>query len=144
MERDDYRMKDSLLDWWPVIASISGWVVTSAIQWTMLKTRLNGLGGRVRKVEASCEAQGAQMDKLERDLSEFRGEARSTSDRLSRVEKGIADVGDAVTNGNLALGSQLNELMRAITKSDKETSNRLVRIETVQQIEKKIGPIPVE
>lgn len=131
-------------DWWPLLVVILGWIITAAMQWTTLKNKINGLGGRVRRVEESCAASGGRMDRFEKELSEYRNDARSASNRLSHVDKGVSDLAETVRDGNIALGVQLGEINKTIAAMDKNLGNRLTRVETVQKIEQKIGPIPTE
>lgn len=135
---------NALKDWWPLFVVVAGWIVTAAVQWTNTKNKLNGLGGRVRKVEESCSASGGRMDRFERELSEYRRDAADTSKGLARVEKGVEDLGDSINQGNLQIGSQLHSMEKSMQEKDVRTQVRLTRIETVARIEDKLGPIPTE
>lgn len=108
------------------------------------RSDLNGLGGRVGSVEASCNETGGRMSRFEKELSEYRAEARDASSRMVRVEKGVEELKETIRDGNTAIGVQLIELSKAVTTMDKNTANRLVRLETVTAIEKKIGPLSQE
>lgn len=135
---------NALKDWWPFVVLILGWLVAATIQWTNTKNKLNGLGGRVRKVEESWATAGGRMDRFERELSEYRRDAQDSAKGLARVEKGIEDVHDSVNQSNLQLGTQLHTIEKLIEAKDKSSSVRLTRIETVQRIEEKVGPLPTE
>lgn len=119
------------------LAIIIGWVIT----WQKLVSKVNGLGGRVKRVEDNCQAQGGRMDRFERELAEYRADARGALERMARVEKGVDDTREEVQQGNIALGSQLHSIERLITDKDTRTQTRLVRLETVNKLERKLGPL---
>lgn len=131
-------------DWWAIVIVILGWIITATVHWTRTTQKLNGLGGRVKRVEESCSATGGRMDRFEKELSEYRRDAQDASKGLARVEKGVEDVHEAINQGNLQLGSQIHAMEKAIQEKDVRTQVRLTRIETVTSIEKKIGPLPTE
>lgn len=106
------------------------------------RAELDGVGARVTAVEGSCSESKGRMDRFEKELAEYRGDARNAADKLSRVEAEVKTVAEAVRDGNIALGVQLTELNKSIQTMDKNTTNRLVRLETVTAIEKKVGPLP--
>lgn len=148
----------TLKDWGAIIASILVWIFTLGAVWARLNSKidqnkialddkaskgdLNGLGGRVGAVEGTCSETSGRMDRFERELSEYRTDAREAANLGARTEKAVEDLNDAIQNNHLALGTQLHGIEKLIQEKDKSTSNRLVRIETLQAIEKKIGPIP--
>lgn len=134
----------SFLDWWPVWTQTLLWVIAGAVAWTKMREQVNGLGKRLSVVEADCERRDGRMESLEKALTEYRGDSQRAVQGLAKVEKGVDALQETINNGNLAIGVQLHSIERSISDKDKETSNRLVRIETVQRIEQKIGPIPTE
>ncbi len=131
-------------EWWPLILIVLGWIITGAVGWTKITTKVNGLGGRVTATENAAATEKGRLDRMERELSEYRRDARDAANGLSRVEQGMKDVADKIAEGNLSIGSQLHNLKDMINDKDAKVQNRLVRIETVQQIEAKVGPIPTE
>lgn len=133
-----------LKDWWGLAVVLLGWVVAAAFGWAKIMERVNGLGGRVTTVETHDAAQDGRMDRMERELTEYRADAADAAKGQARVEKAVENLDDNVTQGNIQIGSQLHGIERLIESKDKETSNRLVRLETVAQIEKKLGPLPVD
>lgn len=148
------------LDWWPVLLVVLGWIVTATMQWTNLNNKikqnaddiqekasleqLNGMGQRVEGIKNDCANQTGRMDRFEREVNELRQLAQGASDKMTRVDKGVADLSDTVRDGNIALGVQLGDLTKSIHLMDKNLGNRLTRVETVQKIEQKIGPLPTE
>lgn len=135
----------TLKDWWPLVAAIVGWIIVGSVGWTKMVGKVNGLGGRVKKVEEAGSASSAEVKALSAQLSEYRGDAKEANARMSRLEKGVEELHEEITQGNIGLGSQLSEISKSLTKMDKDISGRLVRVETVVEIEKKIGkPIPTE
>lgn len=131
-----------LKDWLELIGLVVVWIVAAVIQWARQNNKINGLGRRVKKVEEDCSGGGGRLTRIEHDLAEYRRDVLDANSRLGRVEKAVEDVGEAVTQGNIALGVQLHGIEKLIQETNLKTSNRLVRIETVQQVEKKVGPIP--
>lgn len=131
-----------LKDWVELGALIVAWIFAAAVLWTRQNSKINGLGRRVRTVEDSCSAMGGRMESLEREMAEHRRDVQEANRRLGYVEKAVENVGEAVRDGNTALGVQLHGIEKLITETDKRNSNRLVRLETVTKIEQKVGPIP--
>jgi chromosome segregation ATPase len=130
-----------LNDWLVLGVLAVGWIVSLTTLWNKTTTKVNGLGGRVRKVEDQCSATGGRMDRFERELAEYRRDAQDAVGRLGRLEKAVEDVIETVNQGNLQLGSQLHGIERLINEKDGANRERLVRLETVSAIEKKIGPL---
>lgn len=133
-----------VLDWWPLIAAIVGWIILAAVGWTKMTDKVNGQGGRIKKVEDACAQAGGRMDAFEKQLSEYRRDAQDSARGLARVEKGQDDLHEAVNQGNLQIGSQLHGIEKLIEQKDVRTQVRLTRIETVAKIEEKIGPLSTD
>lgn len=147
-------------DWFLFGVIILGWVFTGGMLWSRLNAKidrnkeelekkasveqLNGMGLRVESIKGDCSENQGRMDRFEKELAEYRQEARTASDRMAVVGKGVEDLKDTVQQGVLDLGSRLSEVNKSLVAMDKANSNRLTRLETVSMIEKKIGPIPTE
>lgn len=131
-----------LKDWLELAALVVLWIVAATVQWSRQNNKINGVGSRVKKVEEKCSETAGRMTRMEQDLAEYRRDVLEANSRLGRVEKAVEDVGESVRDGNVVLGAQLHKIEQLINDKDRQTSNRLVRIETVVQVEKKVGPIP--
>lgn len=147
-------------EWILFVASLLAWAFSLGVIWTKLNGKidsntketekkasieaLNGFGTRVTNTEGECSKHAGRMDRFERELGEFRAETRSVTESLARIETSVKDQTDVITNGNLATGVTLDSIKKDITAMDKNLGNRMTRVETVQQIEKKIGPIPTD
>lgn len=96
--------------------------------------QLNGMSGRIDGVKQDCATYNGSMMEFRRELGEYRQEARESTSVLNRIEQ-----------SNLEIAARLSELSKNITTMDKANSNRLTRLETVVQVEKKLGSsIPTE
>lgn len=95
--------------------------------------QLNGMSGRIESVKQDCATYNGSMTEFRRELSEYRQEARESTSILNRVEQ-----------SNLEIASRVAELNKSIVAMDKATSNRLIQLETLTRIEKKVGPIPTD
>jgi chromosome segregation ATPase len=131
-------------DWMLLGGMVVSFIITTTIAYQKLIAKINGMGGRVKKVEEACSATSGRMDRFERELAEYRRDAQDAVGRMSRVEKGVDALNDNIQQGNITIGSQLHAIEKLIQEKDKSTSNRLVRMETLQQVEKKLGPIPID
>lgn len=148
-------------DWVLFTGGVLVWAFTAGMMWNKLNTKiaenttelekkatqadLDGLGGRVKKVEENCSTSDGRMDRMERELGEYRRDATDAARTAARVEKGVEGLHEEIQQGQLATGVHLSEIKQLIQENDKNTSNRLVRLETVQQIEKKLGqPLPTD
>lgn len=123
-------------------AMLLGWIVSLTILWTKMVGKVNGLGGRVKKVEDSCSNNVGRMDRFERELAEYRRDTIESNKQVGRVEKSVDDLREEIQQANLGLGSQLAAISQSINKMDKNISNRLVRVETLTRVEAKLGPLP--
>lgn len=129
--------------------TISNWLTLGgmAVSWALaaiathyrLVGKINGVGSRVTSLEKSCSKQDGAFGALEKQVATHSADQKAVHERLGRVEKAIEAVNETVRDGNLALGTQLHGIEKLIEAKDKDSSNRIVRLETVQQIEKKIG-----
>lgn len=128
---------------------------TAGVIWTKLVSRidanskllekkasleeLNGFGIRVSRLESECATRDGRMDHMEKELIEYRRDASDAGKAASRVEKSVEDLRGELQQGNLVTGSHLAEIKTLLQANDKASSNRLVRLETITQIEKKLG-----
>lgn len=128
-----------LKDWVVLVVTIGGYLVSSTVVWMKLTSRVNGLGRRVKEGEESQAVMQGRMDRIEKELGNYRHDVQDTVSRLGRVEKAVEDVVEAVNQGNLQLGSQLHGIEKLIHEKDGRMRERIVRIETIAQIEKKLG-----
>lgn len=135
---------EAIKQWALFIGGCLVYAFTLGAIWTKLVTKVNGLGGRVKKVEESCNTVSAEIKALTANLVEYRADAKEAISKMGRVEKGLDKLQDEVVQGNLQIGSTLAELSRAVSKIDKDISNRLTRVETLAQVEKKLGPMPTD
>lgn len=135
-------LPDRLTEWLGVLALIVGWTAAASIAWQKLLDKINGLGGRVEKVEALVNVHEGRMDAAEKEISEYRRDLKENAANLGRLEKAVESLSEDIRSGNIALGSQLHAIEKLIQDKDLRTQKRLVRLETVNEIEKKIGIIP--
>lgn len=131
-------------DWWPLYVVILGWIVTAAVGWTKMTSKVNGQGSRVQTNADDLKTLAGTVARMERELTEYRRDASDAARGLARVEKGVDDIHETINQSNLQLGSQLNGIEKLINEKDSRTQIRLTRIETVGKIEEKIGPLPTE
>lgn len=134
----------SFLDWWPVWTQSIIWLVILVIAYQKLVDKVNGQGERITENKASLDKTEGRVDRMEREMLEYRRDAQDAARGLARVEKGVEGLSDNVQQGNLGLGSLIHEVERKIDDKDRRTQVRLTRIETVAKIEEKIGPLPTD
>lgn len=128
-----------LKDYVSLIIELLVFIISGTIAWNRLTSKVNGLGGRVKRVEESCANSAGRMDRFERELADYRRDASDAVSRMGRVEKGLEMLAEEISNGNLGIGSQLHNIEKLIGEKDLETQKRLVRIETISRIEQKLG-----
>jgi hypothetical protein len=144
MERyGDRKMSPSDLKEWALFAGVLlAQAFALGVVWTKIITKVNGLGGRVKKVEDNVTTGTARTDAMEKMLAEFSRDTKETSNHLARVEKGMDTLKEEIQQNFIGLGSTLNEINKALHKIDKDVNTRLVRVETIMKIEEKFGPLP--
>jgi hypothetical protein len=123
---------NELREWVLLGVMAVGWLVSIAVMWTKLVNKVNGLGGRVDKTEETCSTHGGRSERMEREIAEHRRDVHDAIANMARVEKGVGDLKDEVTNGNLAIGVQLHAIEKLMNETAMSTTNRLVRLETIQ------------
>lgn len=118
--------------------------MTAIVHHQKIIHKINGLGIRTKATELTTTANTNEIDHVRQELRDYRRDTQDAITRMGRVEKGMEGIHDEVTSMNLGLGQQLHNLGQLINDKDTKTQVRLTRIETLQQTEKKIGPIPLD
>lgn len=134
----------SFLDWWPVWTQTLVWLVAFVVAWTKLVGKVNGQGGRITTVSRAVATLEGTVERHDKELFEHRRDTQDLNRGMGRLEKGITDVMEAVNQGNLQLGSQVQNLEKSVGDKDLKTQLRLRTLEVVGRIEEKIGALPTE
>lgn len=135
----DAFLPSTLKDWLAVLVVLA--TFTTAL-WRIsvkLTLKINGLGGRVKKVEESCNTITAHHELFSDELRESRAERTRMTERMGAVEQGQKDQHEVLQTIKLDIISHINEVRRIIEDGNSKTRERLVRLETMMEIERKIG-----
>lgn len=112
-------------------------IITAAVTWTKLTTRVNGLGGRVKKIEEQQANTIGRQDAAERQLAEVRAVATDVHARLGKVEGRVEGVDAHITEFKLELFQKLSD-MQQITSAE-QTETRLTFLEKNAMLRERIA-----
>lgn len=132
----------SAREWIIFGALVAGWIVVGAVGWQRILDRVNGLGRRVKTIEDKETSATGRMDRMEKELAEYRRDTSELKDRVSRIEKGQDQIHEEIRDSNTSLGVQLQNIQMMIRDQDTRVQLRLQRLEITTQVERKVGPIP--
>jgi hypothetical protein len=114
-------------DWAVFIGGVLLWVFSLGVVWTKTTTKVNGLGGRLKKVEDGCAKETGRVDRIEREVDRISQDSNSVHERLGRVEKGVEGVNDHLTEIKVDMGGHLSEIKQLILTKDSDMKQLLAR-----------------
>lgn len=132
---------DTLGEWLSAVGILVGWIIAASIGWQKVLDKINGLGERVSRVESKADVAEGRMDGFEKLIAEYRHDLKEAFGQMGRLEKAVDNLNDSIREGNIGLGSKLHEIETLFRDKDLRTQKRLVRLETLTDIEKKAGPL---
>jgi hypothetical protein len=100
---------------------------TAIVTWTKLTSRVNGLGGRLKKVEDGCAKENGRVDRIEREVDRISMDSNAVHERLGRVEKGVEGVNEHLTEIKVDMGGHLSEIKQLILAKDSDMKQLLAR-----------------
>lgn len=129
--------------------TLEGWVVllfaavgSLAVYWrshSVLMTRINGVGGRVAALETSDAEKKEQLRQQDKQITLLQAGFADMVGRLARVEKAIDHTDEHVTKSTAEILAALSEFQVSITEDIAGNRERIVRLETISEIERKLG-----
>lgn len=119
-------LKD-LRDWAIFFGGVLIWVFSLGVVWTKTTSKVNGLGGRLKKVEDGCAKETGRVDRIEREVDRISIDSNSVHERLGRVEKGVEGVNDHLTEIKIDMGGHLSEIKQLILTKDGDMKQLLAR-----------------
>lgn len=134
----------TLSEWLTIVALVGTWVGTAIVLWNRTMTKVNGLGGRVKKTETSCTEHETRIDKLEGGITEARFGRERLAEQATRIETQVNAIREDLQQHHLEIGTRLYNLEQGIALSNTKVQVRLTRLETVTRIEQKLGPLPLD
>lgn len=129
-------------EWALFVFLVIGWVVSATTIWNKLIERVNGLGSRVAVLKTAYSETEGKVERIEREILGYRSDAHNVASALGRVERASDEIAHKIEESAKQLDSRIYNLEKLINEKDTRARERLVRLETVAAIEKKIGPIP--
>lgn len=124
-----------LKDWVYIIITVGGLIFTFG----RMTAKLNGLGERVNTINTSCTQIGVRQEELSREQESSRADRARIHERLGSVEKQGESLRDTLTDVKVDIIAHIDEVKRVMMESDGRIRERVVRLETVSEIERKIG-----
>lgn len=129
-----------------ILFTITVVVTTASVAaiWTRLKAQVNGLGGRLRKVESCNDQLETTVERTSQDVAKLDNKINGINDRVDRTEESLQRLDSHVTEMRLEVLSHLGEIKQLIITKDAETrqvfSDKFTSIrERVARVEEKNG-----
>lgn len=129
--------------------SLEGWIVVTAaivgVPWAFWKgyssllDKINGVGSRVGSLEKKDNEREGKMQAMETTLGNVSSDIGGIRERLARVEKGVEGTNEHITEMKLEILGAIGDLKQNALREEGKVRERIVRLETVQDIEKKLG-----
>lgn len=126
-------------DWVMIIGGTLAWVFGLGVIYQRFIGKLNGLGGRVGELERKSAEYDGILRTQQGLLTDAARLQQDTSSRLGRVEHSIDSTEISVKNVERQVLEGFAAMRELLLENGAKIRERIVRIETVQEIEKKIG-----
>lgn len=123
-------LPDTLQGWLVIIGLLLTWAGTVWTIWTRQTARINGLGGRVKRIEEECKERDGRVSRLEDELTEYRRDREITSKEMGELKASLNATNEHMTEMKLELAGHMGEIKSLIVEKDASTRERLARIET--------------
>lgn len=81
-----------LLDWWPVVTSVVGYVVLSAVQWNKLTDKINGVGTRTNALEISVGSHETMLDSHDSQISTGMNEHKQLFEKIGEFKSLVEEL----------------------------------------------------
>jgi hypothetical protein len=101
--------------------------------------KLNGMGARVGVLEQNDAEREGKMQAFEGSLGGLSAAIGTVRERMARVEKGVDSTNDHITEMKLEVLAAIGDLKTSALREEARVRERIVRLETVSDIEKKLG-----
>lgn len=128
---------------------MEGWIVVGAtifgLPWVFWKgyssltSKINGVGSRVGALEKKDHEREGKMQAMESTLGMVSIDLGVVRERLARVEKGVEGMNEHITEMKLEILGAIGDLKQNALREESRVRERIVRLETVADIEKKLG-----
>lgn len=129
----------TLEGWVTIILILGGGIATFWKGYNKLIEKLNGLGERVDKIDTSCIKVTAHYDVMATTVENNRREISLLRERVGAADKERESLAGHYQDLRIDIMSAINELKQAFQQRDTALRERLVRVETVTQLERKLG-----
>lgn len=81
-----------LLDWWPVVTSVVGYVVLSAVQWNKLTDKINGVGTRTNALEISVGSHETMLDSHDTQINTGMNEHKQLFEKIGEFKSLVEEL----------------------------------------------------
>lgn len=115
--------------WIGAIILLAGWIASITAVWTKLVDKIDGLVGRVDKLELANSEKDGRMARYENEFSEMRRALADGATRLGRLESGVEGLDDHITGMELKIEGRLSEIKEMISTRDGSLRERIARLE---------------
>lgn len=132
-------LPDSLEGWLAVIVIVGGAIFTVSKAYSALITKINGLGTRTGVLETDVTTLKASSAGQGRELEFLRMAVTSVQVDIGAIKQGVAGTNDHITEMKMEIMGALSELKTGALKEEAKVRERIVRLETVSELERKLG-----
>lgn len=129
LQSDINPLPKSPAQWIGAFVLLGGWIASVATLWTKLVDKIDGLGGRVDKLEAANSEKDGRMGRYEDELRDMRRAVAEGATRLGRMESAVDGLDDHLTGMELKIEGRLGEIKDMISTRDSTLRERIARLE---------------
>lgn len=126
-------------DWLILLGELIVFIFSLGVVWQKITSKVNGMGGRVKKLEDVTSRHEGSLQTLQNQLGDVARMQQDNANRLGRVEKAVEVADGHISDMKIEMLSGFGKIEGLIAESSASLRERIVRIETVQDIEKKTG-----
>lgn len=123
--------------WIGAFILVGGWIASVVALWTKLVDKIDGLGGRVDKLEKADSEKDGRMSRYENEVQDVRRAIAEGASRLGELKSAISSAANAVdgledhiTGFELKLEGRLGEIKGMIVDQDGRNRERFAKLET--------------
>lgn len=132
-------LPETLEGWLTVLTVVGGATFTVWKTQRSATEKINGLGKRTKTVEEAITRLGAEMAHLQTGHQIATSDRANLHERIGALSKNTEGLHDQIRDARIELGAQMSELKNLVQQDASRVRERVVRIETIVEIERKLG-----
>lgn len=119
--------------WIGAFIILAGWITSVVALWTKLVDKIDGLGGRVDKLETANSEKDGRMSRYEDEVRDVRRAVAEGAKTLGRMETLVDGLDDHITGMELKVEGRLSEIKDMIALRDTSIRERVAKLESFHE-----------